>query len=44
MEGIVIITVKFFWVISRVEWLNGEQTNVSRTISVLTLRVVTTSL
>jgi len=36
----IIMSVKFFRVISWVEWLNGEQTNVSRTISVLLLRVV----
>jgi hypothetical protein len=35
------VTVKFFRVISRIEWFNGEQTNVFRTISVLILRVVT---
>jgi hypothetical protein len=35
------IMVKFFWVISRVEWLNGEQANISRTISSLILRVMT---
>jgi hypothetical protein len=35
------VTVKFFLVIRQVEWLNSEQTNVSRTISVLILRVVT---
>jgi len=32
--------VKFFQVISQVEWLNSEQTNVLSTISVLILRVV----
>jgi hypothetical protein len=32
---------KFFKVIGRVKWLYGEQTNVSKTISVLILRVVT---
>jgi len=36
-----VVTVKFFRVIRRVYWLTGEQTNVSRTISVLILRVVT---
>jgi hypothetical protein len=35
------VTVKFFHVISWVEWLNGEQTNVSRTISLLIIRAVT---
>jgi hypothetical protein len=31
---------KFFRAISRVKWLSGEQTNVSKTISVLVLRVL----
>jgi hypothetical protein len=30
---------KFSWAISRVKWLSGEKTNVSKTISVLVLRV-----
>jgi len=33
--------VKFFRVSSRVEWLNGEQTNISKTISVLIIRTMT---
>jgi hypothetical protein len=35
------VTVKFFQVISQVKWVNGEQTNMSRTISVLIFSVVT---
>jgi len=35
------VTVKFLLVISRIEWLNGEHITVSRTISVLILRVAT---
>jgi len=31
---------KFSWAISRVKWLSGEKTNVSKTISVLVLRVL----
>jgi hypothetical protein len=30
---------KFSWAVSRVKWLSGENTNVSKTISVLVLRV-----
>jgi len=32
---------KFSQAISRVKWLNGEKTNVSKTISVLFFRVLT---
>jgi hypothetical protein len=32
--------IKSSWATSRVKWLNGEKTNVSRTISVLVLRVL----
>jgi hypothetical protein len=31
---------KFSWAISRVKWLSGEKTNVSKTSSVLVLRVL----
>jgi hypothetical protein len=31
---------EFSWAISRVKWLSGEETNVSKTISVLILRVL----
>jgi len=31
---------KFSWAISWVKWLSGEKTNVSKTISVLVLRVL----
>jgi F420-0:gamma-glutamyl ligase len=34
------VAVKFFQVITQVEWLNSEQTNMLKTISVLILRVV----
>jgi hypothetical protein len=34
------ILMKFSRAISRVKWLSGEQTNVSKTISVLVLRVL----
>jgi hypothetical protein len=33
-------TMKLSWAISRVKWLSSEQTNVSKTISVLVLRVL----
>jgi len=31
---------KFSWAIGWVKWLSGEKTNVSKTISVLVLRVL----
>jgi hypothetical protein len=31
---------KFSWAISQVKWLSGEKTNVSKTISILVLRVL----
>jgi hypothetical protein len=34
------IMMKFSWAISQVKWLSSEQTNVSKTISVLVLRVL----
>jgi hypothetical protein len=32
--------IKSAWATSHVKWLNGEKTNISRTISVLVLRVL----
>jgi hypothetical protein len=34
------IMMKFSWAIGWVKWLSGEKTNVSKTISVLVLRVL----
>jgi hypothetical protein len=31
---------KFSWAISQVKWLSGEQTDISKTISILILRVL----
>jgi hypothetical protein len=31
---------KFSWAVSQVKWLNGEETNVLKSISVLVLRVL----
>jgi len=37
-----VIEYKFSWAISQAKWLNGEETNVLKTISVLVLRVLVT--